>query len=75
MPPLATAHRRALEALTSWPGGCPEATMIAQGFGHEILRALVDAGLATVKAARMVVVGESVEVALVYITEAGRAAL
>jgi hypothetical protein len=48
---------------------CTEATMIAQGFTIERLRALVGAGPATARPVR--VAGKPVEVVQVYISETG----
>jgi hypothetical protein len=73
---LTHVHRRALELLAGSAAGCTEALMLAHGFTVETLCALVGAGLATVKAARMMVAGGNpVEMTRVYITHAGRVAL
>jgi hypothetical protein len=67
--------RRALELLASSPDGCTEAIMIAHSFSIDMLVELINAGLATATAERVVAGGRSHEVARVRITEAGRRAL
>jgi hypothetical protein len=66
---------RALELLASCRGGCTEAPMLAHGFSIELLVELVQAGLATATAERVVAGSRNIEVARVRITEAGRRAL
>jgi hypothetical protein len=65
-------RRRALELLASCPAGCSEAVLAAHGFEVKQVVALVRAGLATARIARMVAGGRSMEVTLVRITDAGR---
>jgi hypothetical protein len=55
--------------------GCTEAIMLAHGFSIDMMVKLVNAGLATATAERMVAGGKTIEVARVRITEAGRRAL
>jgi hypothetical protein len=66
---------RALELLASSRDGCTEAIMLAHGFSIDMMVELVNGGLASVTAERMVVGRERIEVAVVRITEAGRRAL
>jgi tryptophan synthase beta subunit len=68
-------RRRALELLASCRGGCSEAIMLAHGFSIDMMVELVNAGLATATAERVVAGGKKLEVARVRITEAGRRAL
>jgi hypothetical protein len=68
-------RRRALELLASWRDGCTEAIMLAHGFSIDMMVELVNAGLATATAERVVAGGKTIEVARVRITEAGRRAL
>jgi hypothetical protein len=68
-------RRRALELLASCRDGCTEAIMIAHGFTIEQMVELVNAGIATATAERMVAGGKTIEVARARITEAGRRAL
>jgi hypothetical protein len=68
-------RRRALELLAGSRDGCTEAIMLAHGFSIEQMVELVNAGLATAKAERMVASSRTFEVARVRITEAGRLAL
>jgi len=49
--------------------------MLAHGFSIDLMLELINAGLATAKAERMVASGKSIKVAWVRITEAGRVAL
>jgi hypothetical protein len=65
-------RRRTLELLASCRDGCTEAMMIAHGFTVEQMVGLVNAGLATATAERMVAGGKTIEVARLRITEAGR---
>lgn len=55
--------------------GCPEAMMLAHGFSIDMMVELVNAGLATATAERVVAGRRTIEVARVRITEAGRRAL
>jgi hypothetical protein len=68
-------RRRALELLASSPDGCSEAIMLARGFTVEQMDELVHAGLATTNAERVAMVGRTIEVAKMRITEAGRSTL
>jgi len=72
---LTSDRRRALRLLASAQEGCTEAIMLAHGFSIELMVELINTGLATAKAKRMVAGGKSIEVAYVRITEAGRQAL
>jgi hypothetical protein len=72
---MSPCRRRALELLAASRGGCTEAIMLAHGFSIDMMVELVNAGLATATAERMVVGGKTIEVARVRITEAGRRAL
>jgi hypothetical protein len=65
-------RRRTRELLASCRDGCTEAMMIAHGFTVEQMVGLVNAGLATATAERMVAGGKTIEVARLRITEAGR---
>jgi hypothetical protein len=68
-------RRRALELLASCRDGCTEAIMIAHGFTVAQMVELVNAGLATATAERVVAGRERIEVATLRITDAGRRAL
>jgi hypothetical protein len=68
-------QRRALELLVSSRDGCTEAMMLAHGFTIEQMVELLNAGLATANAERMVAGGKRIEVTRIWITEAGRHAL
>jgi hypothetical protein len=68
-------RRRALELLASCRDGCTEAIMLAHGFSIEQMVELVNAGLVTATAERVVAGGRPIEVARVRITEEGRRAL
>jgi hypothetical protein len=61
--------------LASCRDGCTEALMLAHGFTVPQMVELVHAGLATATAERMVAGNETIEIARVRITEAGRRAL
>jgi hypothetical protein len=65
-------RRRALELLASCRDGCSEAIMLAHGFSIDMMVELVNAGLATATAERVVAGSRTIEVARVRITEAGR---
>jgi hypothetical protein len=58
--------------LASCRDGCTEAIMLAHGFSIELMVELVRTGLATATTERTVAGGRAVEVARVWITEAGR---
>jgi hypothetical protein len=68
-------RRRALELLASCRDGCTEAMMLAHGFTIPQMVQLVRAGLATATAERVVAGRDTLKVATVRITEAGRRAL
>jgi|SRR6266487_972985 len=61
-------RRRALELLASCRDGCTESMMLAHGFSVPQMVKLVEAGLATATAER-VVAGRPIEIARVRITE------
>jgi hypothetical protein len=66
---------RALELLASCDNGCPEGILHAHGFAISGMMELVDAGLATATAERMIAGSRKMEVARVRITAAGRRVL
>ena len=68
-------RRRALELLASCPEGCTEAILAARDIPVSLIVQLVRAGLATTKAERVVAGKLTIEVARIWITEAGRQAL
>jgi hypothetical protein len=68
-------RRRALTLLASCPDGCLEALMITHGFTVEQMVELVRAGLVSASNERVRAGRETLEVARVRITEAGRRAL
>jgi hypothetical protein len=68
-------RRRALALLASCPDGCPEGLMVAHDFTVEQMVELVGDGLATVTAERVRAGRETLEIARVRITDAGRRAL
>jgi hypothetical protein len=68
-------RRRALELLAASHDGATEAVMLAHGFTVKLLVELVNAGMVTATAERMVAGGRTMEVARVRITEAGRRAI
>jgi hypothetical protein len=68
-------RRLALELLATSPDGCTDALMFANGFTAELLVELVQAGVASAHAERVVAGSKTIEVARVKITEAGRQAL
>ena len=73
---LGAAARRALVALAESPeGAMEEPLLLTHGFKPKLIAGLVDAGLATKRADRMSGGVSSIYVALVKITDAGRAAL
>ena len=75
MPTPSRQRRRALELLAGSPDGCTEAILLAHGFPVGLLVKLIDAGLATAHAERMMVGGRPMEVTQVRITDAGRRAI
>jgi hypothetical protein len=68
-------RRRALELLASCRDGCTETMMLAHGFTVPQLVEIINAGIATATAERVVAGGRTIEVTRVRITEAGRRAL
>jgi len=66
---------RALELLASCDNGCPEGILHAHGFAISGMMELVDAGLGTATAERMIAGSRKMEVARVRITAAGRRVL
>jgi len=68
-------QRRALRRLGDVPRGIAETLMIAYGFRRESINFLVLLGLATVVTDTARIGGETIEVELVMITDAGRRAL
>jgi hypothetical protein len=66
---------RALELLASCDNGCPEGILHAHGFAISDMMELVDAGLATATADRVVAGSRKMEVARVRITAAGQRVL
>jgi hypothetical protein len=64
-------RRRALELLAGSPTGCTEALLFAYGITVEMLVGLINAGLATATAERLVAGNKTIEIARVRITEAG----
>jgi hypothetical protein len=67
-----TPDRRALELLASCRDGCTEAMMFAHGFTGDLMVKLVREGLATAYTERIVADRNTMEVARLKITEAGR---
>jgi hypothetical protein len=61
MPTPSRQRRRALELLAGSPDGCTEAILLAHGFPVGLLAKLIDAGLATAHAERMMVGGRPME--------------
>src|SRR5262249_10137004 len=72
--PSPTAAAR-FELLAASPDGCTEAMMLAHGFTVPQLVEIINAGLATATAERVVAGGRTIEVTRVWITEAARRAL
>ena len=68
-------RQRALALLASCPDGCPEALMLAHGFGIALMVELVGDGLATATEERVLAGKATLEVTRVRITDAGRRAL
>jgi hypothetical protein len=66
-------RRRALELLAGSPTGCTEALLFAHGI--KMLVGLIEAGLATASAERVVAGSKTIEIAPVRITGAGRRAI
>jgi hypothetical protein len=72
---LTTEHRRALAVLADSPEGCTEALMLAHGFTRGVLDDLMRAELACKREVRIIAgKNRTVEIARVYITDAGRRA-
>jgi hypothetical protein len=68
-------ERRLLELLVESPDGCTEALLRVHGFKLDEMVDVVNAGLATAIAERMLAGGKGVEVTRMRITHAGRVAL
>ncbi len=68
-------QRRALRLLADVPRGIAESLMLAHGFSRELIAGLVLAGLVTVVTDTVRIGGETINVELVMITDAGRRAL
>jgi hypothetical protein len=73
--PDSSIRPRALAFLAGCPDGCGEGLLLANGFTVELLVELVRDGLASATPERVVSGRETIEVARVRITEAGRRAL
>ena len=73
--PDSSIRHRALAFLAGCPDGCAEGLLLANGFTVELLVELVRDGLASASPERVVSGRETIEVARVRITEAGRKAL
>jgi hypothetical protein len=74
-PRIKPDRRRMLELLASSRDGCSEAILLAHGFSIPQMVEIINAGLATATAERVVAGSRKIEVARVRITEAGRRAL
>jgi hypothetical protein len=71
-----TVHqRRALRRLADVPLGIAESLMLAHGFSRELISGLVLFGLAKVVTDTVRIGGETMDVELVVITDAGRQVL
>jgi hypothetical protein len=68
-------QRRALRRLANVPRGIAESLMLAHGFSRELISGLVLFGLATVVTDTVRIGGETMEVELIVITDAGRRVL
>jgi hypothetical protein len=68
-------RRRMLELLAASRDRCTESILLAHGFSVPQMVEIINAGLATATAERVVAGSRKVEVARVRITEAGRRAL
>ena len=66
-------RRRMLELLAGSPTGCTEALLFAYGITVEMLVGLIEAGLATASAERMVAGSKAIEVARVLHHRGGAA--
>ena len=66
---------RALQRLAGVPRGIAESLMLAHGFSRELISGLVLFGLATVVTDTVRIGGETMEVELIMITDAGRRVL
>ena len=75
MPDHPAEWRRGLELLVASPGGATEALLVAHGFKSETITGLVDTGLVTATADRLLAGGRPVEVMRFRITDWGRVAL
>jgi hypothetical protein len=70
-----TAQHRALELLAASADGCTEGIMRSQGFSIDFMVELVRSGLATATAEHIVSGPNTIEVARMRITDAGRRVL
>ena len=68
-------QRRALRRLSNVPRGIAETLMLAHGFSRELISGLVLFGLARMVTDMVKIGGETMEVELVMITDAGRQVL
>jgi hypothetical protein len=68
-------QRRPLEALASYPNGCAETVLLADGFSVAQLSGLVIDGYATLQRKRVDVSGREKTVLWVEIAEEGRKAI
>jgi hypothetical protein len=73
--PDSSIRHRALAFLAACPDGCADALMLANGFTVELMVELVRDGFASATPERVVSGSETIEVARVRITEAGRQTL
>jgi hypothetical protein len=73
--PDSSIRRRALVFLAGCPDGCTEGLLLANGFTVDLLVELVRDGLANATPERVVSGRETIELARVRITEAGRKVL
>jgi hypothetical protein len=73
--PDSSIRHRVLAFLAGCPDGCAEGLLLANGFTVDLLVDLVRDGLATATPERVVSGRETIEVARVRITEAGRKVL
>jgi hypothetical protein len=72
---LGAKARGALELLAAASPSCPELLLLAHGFKIEMLAGLVREGLATAQPEAVNAGGQSIEVARMKITDAGRRAI
>src|SRR5262249_15025242 len=70
-----TSGELALQRLANVPRGIAKTLMLAHGFTHDLIAGLAQAGLVTVEPDIATIGGQTIEVELVMITEAGRRAV